>query len=98
MCIRDRLFTACDSEEHAPSAGLSTRTETFISAPDGNTVKLQIIRPGTAETLPCVYYIHGGGMQTMSCFDGMYRGWGRIIAAQGVCCLLYTSDAADERS
>jgi acetyl esterase/lipase len=31
-----------------------------------------------------VYYIHGGGMQVMSCFDGMYRSWGRIIAAQGV--------------
>jgi acetyl esterase len=34
--------------------------------------------------LPCVYYIHGGGMAMMSCFDGMYRAWGRIIAAQGV--------------
>jgi len=34
--------------------------------------------------LPCVYYIHGGGMATMSCFDGMYRSWGRIIAHQGV--------------
>ena len=31
-----------------------------------------------------MYYIHGGGMQTMSCFDGMYRSWGRIIAGQGV--------------
>ena len=34
--------------------------------------------------LPCVYYIHGGGMTTMSCYDGNYRAWGRIIAAQGV--------------
>ena len=34
--------------------------------------------------LPCVYYIHGGGMETMSCYDGNYRAWGRIIAAQGV--------------
>ena len=34
--------------------------------------------------LPGVYYIHGGGMQTLSCFDGNYRAWGRIIAAQGV--------------
>jgi acetyl esterase/lipase len=31
-----------------------------------------------------VYYIHGGGMAAMSCFDGMYRSWGRIIAANGV--------------
>ena len=33
---------------------------------------------------PRVYYIHGGGMQSMSCYDGNYRAWGRIIAAQGV--------------
>jgi hypothetical protein len=29
-----------DSEKIAPSAGLTVRTETFISSPDGNTVKL----------------------------------------------------------
>ena len=34
--------------------------------------------------LPCVYYIHGGGMASMSCYDGDYRAWGRILAAQGV--------------
>ncbi len=33
---------------------------------------------------PCVYYIHGGGMQSMSCYYGNYRAWGRMIAAQGV--------------
>src|SRR5207248_5052054 len=27
---------------------------------------------------------HGGGMQTMSCYDGNYRAWGRLIAARGV--------------
>ena len=52
--------------------------------PDNNTVKIQMIRPQADGPLPCVYYIHGGGMQTMSCFDGMYRSWGRIIAHQGV--------------
>jgi len=31
-----------------------------------------------------VYYIHGGGMQMMSCYDGNYRAWGRVIAANGV--------------
>jgi acetyl esterase len=36
------------------------------------------------ERLPCVYYIHGGGLQFFSCYDGMYEAWGRIIAAQGV--------------
>ena len=78
------FLALCDTEEVAPSAGLRTDTLTFESSPDGNTIKVQFIRPDNAETLPCVYYIHGGGMQTMSCFDGNYRAWGRIIAAQGV--------------
>ena len=74
----------CDSEEAAPSAGLSVTTTQFISKPDGNTVKLQVIRPESDVALPGVYYIHGGGMASMSCFDGMYRGWGKHIAANGV--------------
>ena len=56
----------------------------MASSPDGNTIKSQYIRPEGEEALPCVYYIHGGGMQVMSCFDGLYRAWGRIIAGQGV--------------
>ena len=74
----------CDTEEAAPSTGLLVSTTQFVSDPDGNTVKLQVIRPESDEALPCVYYIHGGGMATMSCFDGMYRGWGKHIAANGV--------------
>ncbi|MBV9330633.1 MAG: alpha/beta hydrolase [Alphaproteobacteria bacterium] len=78
------MFDMVDNEDVAPSKGLSVRTESFRSEPDGNTVKIQFIRPDTAERLPCVYYIHGGGMASMSAFDGMYRAWGKIIAAQGV--------------
>jgi acetyl esterase/lipase len=74
----------CDTEEAAPSTGLSVTDTEFTSDPDGNTVKLQIIRPDSNEPLPGVYYIHGGGMAAMSCFDGMYRGWGKHIAANGV--------------
>lgn len=74
----------CDSEEIAPSDGLIVTDKTFTSEPDGNTVKIQYIRPDNAEILPCVYYIHGGGMATMSCYDGNYKAWGRILAAQGV--------------
>ena len=73
-----------DNEAVAPSAGLVIRTETVTSAPDGNTIRIQYIRPDTDARLPCVYYIHGGGMATSSCFDGMYRAWGKIIAARGV--------------
>ena len=74
----------CDTEEIAPSTGLTTRTETFTSSPDGNTINIQYIRPDTDEVLPCVYYIHGGGMMVMSCYDGNYRAWGKIIAANNV--------------
>ncbi len=78
------MMDMVDNEAVAPSAGLIVHTETFVSSPDGNTINIQFIRPDNAERLPCVYYIHGGGMQTMSAFDGMYRAWGKIIAAQGV--------------
>lgn len=78
------MFQMMDNEDVAPSKGLKVTTETFVSEPDGNSVKIQFIRPDNGERLPCVYYIHGGGMQSFSCFDGMYKAWGRIIAAQGV--------------
>ena len=74
----------CDSEEAAPSTGLRIYTEKIESSPDGNMINLQVIRPDTDETVACVYYIHGGGMATLSCYDGMYRGWGKLIAANGV--------------
>ena len=74
----------CDTEEAAPSAGLRIHTEKIVSAPDANTINLQVIRPDTDETVACVYYIHGGGMASLSCFDGMYRGWGKLIAANRV--------------
>ena len=77
-----QFFELCDTEEVAPSTGLTTSTQEFTSQPDGNTIKVQVIRPDSDEPLPCVYYIHGGGMAAMSCFYGMYRAWGRIIAAQ----------------
>ena len=82
--MQKAMMDAVDNEHVAPSAGLVIQTEQLRSAPDGNTINIQFIRPEGGERLPCVYYIHGGGMATMSCFDGMYRAWGKIIAAQGV--------------
>jgi acetyl esterase len=73
-----------DDEKVAPSAGLSISTKEVVSAPDGNTINIQFIRPDHAQRVPCVYYIHGGGMVAMSCYDGNYRAWGRIIASHGV--------------
>lgn len=78
------FLAQCDTEEVAPSGGLVTTTREFISSPDGNTIKLCFITPDSPGPHPCVYYIHGGGMQSMSCFFGNYQAWGRIIAAQGV--------------
>ena len=82
--VMDVMFEMLDDETIAPSAGLDVSTTEFVSHPDGNTIQLQVIRPKSDDLLPCVYYIHGGGMQAMSCFNGMYRAWGRIIANQGV--------------
>ena len=73
-----------DNEQIAPSDGLEIRPLTFASAPDGNTIRIQFIRPAGGERLACVYYVHGGGMMSMSAFDGMYATWGRLIARQGV--------------
>ena len=74
----------CDDETVAASTGLTTSTREFTSQPDGNTIKVQLIQPDSDSPLPCVYYIHGGGMQSLSCFQGNYTAWGRLIAAQGV--------------
>ena len=78
------FLASADNEDVAPSTGLDVSTVTFQSEPDGNTVNIQLIRPQSDEPLPCVYYIHGGGMMIMSCYDGNYKAWGRIIAQQGV--------------
>lgn len=77
-----------DDETIAPSDGLRFANEDIVSSPDGNTIKLQIIRPDNDETVACVYYIHGGGMASMSSFYGNYRAWGRIVASNGVAVVL----------
>jgi len=78
------FFESLDCEATAPSTGLSVDVEEFISSPDGNRIKVRITRPQSNVPLPCVCYLHGGGMQALSCFDGLYRAWARLIAAHGV--------------
>ncbi len=78
------LLEMFDNEEVAPSTGLAIEPHVLDSQPDGNQIRIQFIRPQVDDALPCVYYIHGGGMITLSCYDGNYRAWGKIIAAQGV--------------
>jgi len=74
----------CDTEEIASSEGLLFSTEQVKSRPDGNTINIQFIRPDSSERVPCVYYIHGGGMERLSCYNGNYKAWGRMIAANDV--------------
>jgi acetyl esterase/lipase len=82
--VMKAFLNMCDTEEIAPSAGLTVSEHKIVSEPDGNKINIRVIRPEGDDIVPCVYYIHGGGMQSMSCYDGNYRAWGRIIAAQGV--------------
>ncbi|MFM8649222.1 MAG: alpha/beta hydrolase [Actinomycetota bacterium] len=78
------MMSICDTEENAPTAGLRIHNESVTSQPDGNTITLRVIRPDNNDVLPCVYYIHGGGMSSLSCFDGNYSAWGKLLAARGV--------------
>jgi acetyl esterase/lipase len=78
------LMDLCDGEDVAPSAGLRIHGEELVSSPDGNTINVRVIRPDSDQIVACVYYIHGGGMASLSAHDGMYRGWGKLIAANGV--------------
>ncbi len=78
------LYDSLDTDDVAPSAGLSVTVHEITSAPDGNTIKIRFVRPVGDEIVPCVYYIHGGGMQNGSAFDAMYRIWARVLAAEGL--------------
>lgn len=78
------LMDLCDTEEAAPSAGLRIERRDGIATGHGSLINLAVIRPDHDEPVPGVVYLHGGGMANLSCFDGMYRGWGKLIAANGV--------------
>jgi acetyl esterase/lipase len=78
------MFDMADNEMVAPSAGLSISEHEFTSQPDGNSIKVRFVRPEGNEKVPCIYYIHGGGMMVFSCYYGNYRAWAKIIAANGV--------------
>ena len=79
-----KFMDYCGDQTVLPMNEFDTSDHEFMSAPDGNIAKIHFIRPKTNEILPCVYYIHGGAMQTLSCYYGNYIAWGKLIAAQGV--------------
>ena len=80
----DALYDTLDTEDVASSDGLAISVHEFVSTPDENTVKIRFVRPEGDVVVPCVYYIHGGGMQNGTAFGAMYRMWARVLAAQGV--------------
>lgn len=80
----ESLYARFDTADVAPFDGLRIETRELTSSPDDNVVKLQFIRPDHDEVVPGVVYLHGGGMQTGSCFDALYRMWGRVLAHRGL--------------
>lgn len=78
MATRPNLLSA------APLDGLLRSEGTFISQPEGNLVRYCFFRPKQSAVRPTVYYIHGGGMATSSCFYAQYQAWARMIAHKGV--------------
>jgi acetyl esterase len=78
------MMEACDTPAVVSSECLTVTMHDVVSQPDGNTIHINVIRPASDEVVPCVYYIHGGGMASMSCLDGNYRAWGKMIANQNV--------------
>ena len=79
------ILAVQDYEAVAPRDGLVIETHRAVSSPDGNTINLQVIKPqGAKSPLPCVYYVHGGGMAALSCYDPNYSAWGRMIAHQQI--------------
>ena len=80
----EEMMAGPELDELAPRDGLTITDETFQSQPDGNTVNVLLIRPEGEEPLPTVYFIHGGGMRTGSCYDPLTSAWGRLLAQMGV--------------
>jgi len=78
------LMLVCDTEDVAPSAGLTVVEHRVASQPDGNEIMVTVVRPDDDRVLPCVYYIHGGAMAYLSSTMGNYRAWARIVARHGV--------------
>ena len=82
-CSRS-FMDLCDTEEAAPSAGLRYTPRRSYPSRTATRSTSRSSGPDNDEDVACVYYIHGGGMASLSCYDGMYRGWGKLIAANGV--------------
>ena len=64
--------------------GLDERDHIITSAPDSNKIYLRVVRPVGDATLPCVYWVHGGGMAQGSAYDQRTIPRARMLAHMGV--------------
>lgn len=65
-------------------AEITKRTLT-IRGVDGNEIPLYIYRPaGETGPLPCLMYIHGGGMVILDADNKVHQQWSRDLAATGM--------------
>jgi len=66
------------------AAAVAYQSET-ITGPDGNQIPLHIFRPNEAAApLPCVVYLHGGGMTILEAHNRVHRQWSSDLAAAGL--------------
>jgi acetyl esterase len=59
-----------------------------IKGVDDNDIKLHIYRPtGVSGPLPCLVYIHGGGMTIINAYNPVHNAWRKDLAATGMVCI-----------
>ena len=84
--MTDNSRVCCRHLEHLWSPdGLDEQDRVIESSPDGNEIYLRVVRPAGDENLPCVYWIHGGGMANGSAYDVRTLPRARMLAHLGVC-------------
>ena len=76
LMIYEAIFNDPRLDDAISSDGLKNETIEIESKPDSNKIKLLNIRPDNNYVLPCVYYIHVGGMEIGYCFYKIYQAFG----------------------
>lgn len=61
-----------------------TMTKHSTTGPEGNTISMHFFRPTGSEPIPCVYWMHGGGLTTYSITAFPEQLFYRMLARQGV--------------
>jgi acetyl esterase/lipase len=78
------LYAALQPQPAPLPVEVSHRTATATGV-DGGDVVLHLFRPaGDDTTLPCVVYVHGGGMTILDADNAVHQQWARDLAATGL--------------